>query len=178
MDFMDCQPLTKHCFPHLNKMIYLSFTCAATSVSCGAGRACEKASKQQTWDNFKYCVFNNVGNPSVQRPHTRNTICQETSEQAICCHKTPSMWLTIYAIFILLKREIKGNFLFGLRRGTPLGQSGTVVSLTTYSGLLVKQGVGSTSKTTTKLVPNWPYCFKTTVDLLAGQPSARCGGQK
>ena len=100
------------------------------------------------------------------------------SEQATCCHKTPSMWLTIYAIFILLKREIKGNFLFGLHRGTPLGQSGTVVSLTTYSGLLVKQGVGSTSKTTTKLVPNWPYCFKTTVDLLAGQPSARCGGQK
>ena len=168
MDFMDCQPLAKHCFQQND----LSFTCAATSVSCGAGRACEKASKQQTWDNFKYCVFNNVGNHQFKDPTQEIPFVKKLQS------KTPSMWLTIYAIFILLKREIKGNFLFGLRRGTPLGQSGTVVSLTTYSGLLVKQGVGSTSKTTTKLVPNWPYCFKTTVDLLAGQPSARCGGQK
>ena len=64
MDFMDCQPLAKHCFQQND----LSFTCAATSVSCGAGRACEKASKQQTWDNFKYCVFNNVGNHQFKDP--------------------------------------------------------------------------------------------------------------
>ena len=171
MDFMDCQPLTKHCFPHLNRMIYPLPVQLHLSPVAQEEHARKQASNKPE-------IISNIVFSTMLGIHQFKDPTQEIPFVKKLQSKTPSMWLTIYAIFILLKREIKGNFLFGLRRGTPLGQSGTVVSLTTYSGLLVKQGVGSTSKTTTKLVPNWPYCFKTTVDLLAGQPSARCGGQK
>ena len=133
-----------------------------TSLQASKTRKFKTTTHQVRYKRYLLVHLKMVGYIVVRHPW--HSPCMQSS----FCWKGEIQWL-----------GLAGKEMHSRRRRKTVGQSGTVVSWTTYSGLVVVQRVGSTSKTTKKLVPNWPYCyFNTTADLLPGQPSARLWGQK